>query len=204
MSAHACGTHQYALQRTSRPNGTGRLRMLVMEIVVTEMARLALGPCQALRCWWRTGAWASAVGESYLGLNVDMVFCIKFERRLCEVARRSSQSQWLARSSGLDCAIASRNLRPHQPSILNLNTCRQDNWCLYYGLVSVEGWSKSLAIRNSLFSLSLCLPALIQWEVKVGGKSKENVGDAGFFVLREGWALLKIPRGDTDGVGGVK
>ena len=58
--------------------------MLVVEIVVTEMANLALGPCQALgstlRCWRGHGAWVSAVGESYLGLNVDMVFCIKFDK----------------------------------------------------------------------------------------------------------------------------
>ena len=54
-------------------------------------------------------------------------------------------------------------------------------------------------------------PALIHWEVKVGGKSMEDVGGAGFagssppfLGLREGRGLLKIPRGDIDGLGEEK
>ena len=60
---------------------------------------------------------------------------------------------------------------------------------------------------------------IIHWEVKARGTSVKDVGGAGFagssppFLgreraavdvwLRERWVLMKIPRGDIDGVGEV-
>ena len=88
--------------------------------------------------------------------------------------------------------------------------------------------------RNSRGTPGHCqpLPALIHWEVKVGGRSMKDVGGAVLagssppflgreraavdvdvgperrspryhetcFLMRERWVLLKIPRGDIDGV----